>query len=880
LAGNPSKVCLSNKNRKEKHEIFEQKQKGFFEYNASFIKGENNMILKNRPALIILATLLIASMVIIPVPTANSQVVQREFTLFIAAAPTTIGVGQSMQIIAWANIYPTSIIAQNLSAGEGILRFARYHNFVITMTDPDGIVTNKTFAETDPLGAVNFNYTPTKTGSYTISVSYPGESFENVQYFKTNVSFKAAVSRPATFLVQQDPIPAWTETPLPTEYWSRPIDASNQQWASLTSNWLRMGMSGSQNRYWTNVQPYGTAPNTAHILWSDVFDNGGVVGGEMGESDYYTGESYQSKFAPLILDGKLYSNLRVGPATTVGYVCYDLATGQELFRRSDYTLTCGFSFSNNWENAHGTMDFLISRVGTNLNFYDPRTGDNVFNITNAPSGGAIITAVTPEGITNDLNIFTLSNGNVSKWSFYETVKPLGTNTSWSPSRTVAYNGAAGVIYNVQVPRPQNSAGQYIASDYAFGTNGGECDGTWIIGRAVNTTTAPPTVYLAGIRASDGKVMWQTSHQLLEDPSIWRGGGGTHLDSASGGYFNYKKETMQVLAIDVNNGQVKYYTPTRNISDWGSYTSGWPMESAYGKLYVGAYDGYMMAYDLETGDLLWQYHSGNSGLVTPYGSYPFFLGISMGFGVADGKVFAATGEHSPNDPLYRGERLHVINATDGTAMWSIQGWWCDFAIADGQYTSYNAYDGRIYSFGKGPSATSVTASPKISVDGSNVLIEGSVTDISAGTSNYVQTARFPDGVPVVSDASMSQWMEYVYMQQPFPANTTGVKVSIDVIDANGNHRNAGEALSDTNGHYSLNWKPDITGPYTVIATFKGSESYWPSHAETSFVVNEAAPTPTVQPVAASPPTEMYILGTGVAIIIAIAILGVLILRKRP
>ena len=102
-------------------------------------------------------------------------------------------------------------------------------------------------------------------------------------------------------------------------------------------------------------------------------------------------------------------------------------------------------------------------------------------------------------------------------------------------------------------------------------------------------------------------------------------------------------------------------------------------------------------------MLWQYYAGDAGLVTPYGSYPFFLGIYVGMGVADGKVFAATGEHSPNDPLYRGERLHVINATTGEAVWTIQGWWADFAIADGQYTSYNAYDGRVYSFGKGPSA---------------------------------------------------------------------------------------------------------------------------------------------------------------------------------
>jgi hypothetical protein len=123
------------------------------------------------------------------------------------------------------------------------------------------------------------------------------------------------------------------------------------------------------------------------------------------------------------------------------------------------------------------------------------------------------------------------------------------------------------------------------------------------------------------------------------------------------------------------------------------------------------------------------------------------------------------------------------------------------------------------------------------------------------------------------------MEYVYMQQPLPTDTTGVKVSLDVWDSNGNFRNIGETTSDANGFYSFNWIPDISGKYTVIATFQGSESYWSSHAETAFVVNDAAPTPTAQPTVALPPTEMYILGTGVAIIIAIAILGLLILRKR-
>jgi hypothetical protein len=82
-------------------------------------------------------------------------------------------------------------------------------------------------------------------------------------------------------------------------------------------------------------------------------------------------------------------------------------------------------------------------------------------------------------------------------------------------------------------------------------------------------------------------------------------------------------------------------------------------------------------------------------------------------------------------------------------------------------------------------------------------------------------------------------------------------------------------------FSFKWTPDIEGNYKVIATFAGSESYWPSQAETTFFVDPAAPTPTAIPVVASPPpTEMYFVASTAAIIIAIAIVGLLLLRKRP
>ena len=131
--------------------------------------------------------------------------------------------------------------------------------------------------------------------------------------------------------------------------------------------------------------------------------------------------------------------------------------------------------------------------------------------------------------------------------------------------------------------------------------------------------------------------------------------------------------------------------------------------------------------------------------------------------------------------------------------------------------------------------------------------------------------------------MTPWMEYVYMQRPRPTDVTGVTLSIDVIDANGNHRNIGTTTSDASGAFSFLWTPDIEGKYTVTATFAGSESYWSSNAETSFAVDPAAPTASPLQETSQPPIEMYIAAATIAIIIAVALVGlviVMVLRKRP
>jgi hypothetical protein len=206
----------------------------------------------------------------------------------------------------------------------------------------------------------------------------------------------------------------------------------------------------------------------------------------------------------------------------------------------------------------------------------------------------------------------------------------------------------------------------------------------------------------------------------------------------------------------------------------------------------------------------------------------------------------------------------------------------FAVADGYVVYCNLYDHQIYSVGRGPSRLTISA-PDIGIEmGKTLIIKGTITDIASGTRQAEQTARFPNGVPAVSDDSMSDWMEYVYMQKPKPIETTGVEVTIEVIDSNGNYRPIGKTTSNAEGFYSFDWKPDIPGKFTIIAKFAGTESYWPSTAQTAFVVEEAPPQPTQQPVVAQSPVEMYVIGVGVAIIIAIVIVGALMMmmiRKR-
>ena len=193
---------------------------------------------------------------------------------------------------------------------------------------------------------------------------------------------------------------------------------------------------------------------------------------------------------------------------------------------------------------------------------------------------------------------------------------------------------------------------------------------------------------------------------------------------------------------------------------------------------------------------------------------------------------------------------------------------------------NAYDNQLYCYGKGLSATTISAPETTQTLGSEILVKGTVTDQSPGQTAQGIPAK---GTPAISDDSMSAWMEYLYMQQPQPTNATGVQVVIEALDPNNNYYEVGRTTSDASGFYRLTFMPEVPGKYTIVARFAGSESYFSSSAETAVNIDDApsaTPEPT-QPVQSM--ADTYLLPSVVAIIVAIAVVGavlaLLMLRKR-
>ena len=178
---------------------------------------------------------------------------------------------------------------------------------------------------------------------------------------------------------------------------------------------------------------------------------------------------------------------------------------------------------------------------------------------------------------------------------------------------------------------------------------------------------------------------------------------------------------------------------------------------------------------------------------------------------------------------RGGKLYCIDADTGEEIWELGDFYSagtsNAGVSSGILWYGNWYDGCMYFFGKGQSATTVTAPLTAVPLGTPVLIQGTVTDESPGA----------PGTPAVSDASQESWVPYLYMNKPMPTDATGVPVLLQAMSSDYNVIDIAHVTTDIMGHYEYLWTPPDEDTYKILATFEGSESYWMSSEETALGV---------------------------------------------
>jgi PQQ-like domain len=907
-------------------------------------------ILKKKTMTILIALILTLSIAIplINLPTVDAAVTYTHQLAFVAASPLVVGVGQEMILVEWPSAIPPDI-------GEilGLVPGGRCAWYGVTMvvTKPDNSTETITIEKSDPVGGGYALYTPTQIGTYSVQSFFP-EVWKNTT--TTQAWYSAAASAIVQFTVQQDPVEMlWPETPLPTDYWTRPLNSANHDWYKLAGSWLGgayqqpAGVAGGTTANLVD----GMGPESAHILWTKTYYIGGLQD-EMFDAIGYQTQHYQGiGFSGTILNGVLSYTPRDTAHGNTGWTEVDLYTGETLY--SNYSETrpsMGQIYNYESGNQHGgyayywrtsgvvlpeivrlaqvqylgagnnplriTDNIEVNRtatpisVGTVWQMLDGYTGRTICYVANVSNAGTAV-----YGKDGSLTYYNLVNyGTTAAPSYYVTIWNSSTGTmiasqgntgawQWRPSggsgsgASISYfgaisnnnlhNGAIMYSLNASIPSilaPRNSILNETATiravreaEYMIYGTAGRNDERGVVqgyltavslvpgqeGKQLWTSTITPpfasylannTASMTGVFPEDGVVVYESARMLQR--------------------WGYDMKTGTLLWTGEPEVQMNYYGMSENYYE--------------GKLLTFGYGGQIRTYNITTGEIMWTYNSTTIGLESAYGgNYP--TGVAE---ICDGKLYLTNGEHSPTQPLMRGQNLRCIDATTGKEIWKILGYFGGMSptsynslMADGIFVGLNYFDMQLYAIGKGPSGTTVSAPQVVPTLGSSVMITGTVTDQTA-TGRRTTNGNFQftlKGTPAISDESMSAWMEYMFMQQTKPKDATGVPVSLTAIDPNGNLVPVGEVTSDINGVYGCKFTPEVPGTYQIIANFAGSKSYGSSSASTYLAVEDSAATPaptaTTQPVTLS---ETYFIPAIVGLFIFVAIIGaviILTLRKR-
>jgi outer membrane protein assembly factor BamB len=813
---------------------------------------------KTKLSTIPLILVLAISAIFVTLPAATAQDVPSRAThAYIGAVPNPVGVNQIV-------LLHVGITQQLVSYQYG------WEDLTVSVRDPEGIESTLHVDKTDATGGTGVVFTPNKVGTYILQTHFPEQVMPaTLGAISAGTVMKASTSKELELVVQTEQIEYYPGHSLPSEYWTRPIDAQLREWKVIAGNWLARPLD-------SQFAPYNDGPETAHILWAKPLTMGGLVGGDLDNHAMACGDAYEGKWATstrgsVIINGVLYYNRHEstgGTAVEQEVVAVDLHTGEELWIKTLLNnVQLSFGQVMYWDTLqyHGAYAYLWATSGSTWMAFDAFTGRWVYNITGVPSGSNIY---GPKGEILRY-IVNLRNGWMAKWNstatYYLTLMEETGNDQypsgrWRPQGRT-FDASYGIEWNVTIPTDLPGSVVEVLDDR-------------VIGASITNTE----VTLWGLSVEAGNEGTELFTNTWNAPAEWAAGNLSiswlAASQEDGVGVLWSKEGVQYWGVSLDTGEQIWgpTDPQHYLNFLAGNLAKYIVGIAYGKLFATGYGGIVYAYDIKTGKLLWTYDAAD-----PYqeilwsNSWPLYMAF-----ITDGKVYLVHAEHSVIDPKPRGAPFICLDAEDGDVIFRADGllrsthWGGRAIIGDSIIAMYNTYDQRVYAIGKGSSATTVTASPKVVAKGTSVIIEGTVMDVSPGTEDAALQLRFPNGVPAISDEDMSEWMNYVYTQFEIPADPTGVDVYIDVVSPDGTWSSLGKVTSDMSGMYSYMWTPPAEGKYTIVATFMGSGGYYASYAETTVGV-DPAPTPSGS---ITPEEEAPLITTEIAIILAVVAVAVI------
>jgi hypothetical protein len=798
---------------------------------------------------------------------------------FISVAPTLIGVGQTATVNLW--IFPLSNYWDYRSEFQG------FHGITVTFVKPNG--SEDTFmpvdgthqyepGQTQALCALYFFYEPDMAGDWSVSFTMPAQDLTDS---KGTVQYMALTSNSFSFTVTEEEQLAgllngypWAELPNEDTYWDYPISSNNREWHQISGDWLGSNLQGSSMydptcRLW---QPYGSGPNTGHILWSQPRTSGGLLGGQFGSLSYTTGIN-----APncVIMEGKVFINI----PNSGQFACIDETTG-ELLYMADGSISNGIHLPGNphaqanldpsvvLESSYGSIPtpWVLGTSGTTWRFYDPLSGRLVRSLANA-TWSSIADPANPSYWSY------LSSGYY--WNFdivdgtnlaYGSAR--GTLFAWDLSKVVGNNWPTGIVWTRDLPL--GLANRSLIE----------------IGLSPDLSTmvvrSNPNEYW-GFSAEDGTILWGPN--LIDYPSLVNEQI-TFYGIDAFIVFDCVASTFHCYSITTGAEKWESDTVVTEDSPWASTWTVYGSETNdYENLYLMFPDGTMTALSFATGKTLWRSEPIPS-TEYPNNAVPLVCGLVM----VGGNLYGYAGYSIlyQIDPMPRFGMMVCVDAATGDIKYTLNGGIYPMAAANGYVIANGMYDETIYCIGKGPTKTTVEA-PMVAIPkGTGVTIRGTVIDMSPASQDDDSQVRFPNGVPAVADEDMSEWMDYLHMQNATllnaPPMPNGVPVTIDAIDPSGNYVHIGDVTSDFSGLFKMQWTPDEEGEYTIVAGFSGSDSYWSSYATTAVTVGpeptQGEPQETEEPSAEAPfPTTEVAIVAAVAVVAVIAIAAYWALKRR-